>query len=286
MEHHSNIVPWQILCEEKGAKLRVVPITHEGELRLDEYQKLLSPRTKIVSIVHVSNTLGTINPVRRIVELAHARNIPVLLDGAQAIPHLPIDVQALDCDFYAFSGHKLYGPTGIGVLYGKAKLLEAMPPYQGGGEMISSVTFEKTTYNVIPHKFEAGTPNIAGVIGLGTAIDYLNEIGLENIAAHEQELLAYATERLQAIPGVRLIGTAKERSGAISFVLDGVHPHDIGTILDEDGIALRTGHHCTQPLMDRFGVPATARAALAFYNTREEIDALIRGIYKVKEMFA
>ena len=286
MEHHSNIVPWQILCEEKGAKLRVVPITDEGELRLDEFAKLLSPRTKIVSVVHVSNTLGTINPVRRIVELAHARNIPVLLDGAQAIPHLPIDVQALDCEFYAFSGHKLYGPTGVGVLYGKAKLLEALPPYQGGGEMISSVTFEKTTYNVIPHKFEAGTPNIAGVIGLGTAIDYLNEIGLENIAAHEQELLAYATERLQAIPGVRLIGTAKERCGAISFVLDGVHPHDIGTILDEEGIALRTGHHCTQPLMDRFGVPATARAALAFYNTKEEIDALIRGIYKVKEMFA
>ena len=264
----------------------MVPITDEGELRLDEYEKLLSPRTKIVSVVHVSNTLGTINPVQRIVELAHARKIPVLLDGAQAVPHLPIDVQELDCDFYAFSGHKLYGPTGVGVLYGKAKLLEAMPPYQGGGDMISSVSFEKTTYNVIPYKFEAGTPNIAGVIGLGVAIDYVNEIGLENIAAYELELLQYTTEQLQEIPGIRLIGTARERAGATSFVLDGVHPHDIGTILDQEGIALRTGHHCTQPLMDRFGVPATARAALAFYNTKEEIDALVRGIYKVKEMFA
>jgi cysteine desulfurase/selenocysteine lyase len=286
MEHHSNIVPWQILCEEKNAVLRVAPITDEGELRLDEYTKLLTPRTKLVSVVHVSNTLGTVNPVRRIIELAHERNIPVLLDGAQAVPHLSVDVQELDCDFYAFSGHKLYGPTGVGVLYGKAKLLEAMPPYQGGGDMISSVTFEKTTYNTLPYKFEAGTPNIAGVIGLGTAIDYVNGIGLENIARHEHELLTQATEKLARFPGIRLIGTARERTGTVSFVMEGVHPHDIGTILDQEGIAIRTGHHCTQPLMDRFGVPATARAALAFYNTREEIDALIDGLYKVKEVFA
>jgi cysteine desulfurase/selenocysteine lyase len=285
MEHHSNIVPWQILCEETGARLRVAPINDAGELLLDELEGLLGPRTRIVAATHVSNTLGTINPVRRIVELAHRRKIPVLLDGAQAVPHIRVDVQDLDCDFYAFSGHKLYGPTGIGVLYGKAALLEAMPPYQGGGEMISSVTFEKTTYNTLPHKFEAGTPNIAGTIGLGVAIDYVEQLGCEAIAAHEQDLLSYATEKLAAIPGVRLIGTAKERAGSISFVLDGVHPHDIGTILDQEGIAIRTGHHCTQPLMDRYGVPATARAALAFYNTKEEIDALVRGIYQVKEMF-
>jgi len=285
MEHHSNIVPWQILCEEKGAVLRVAPITDEGELRLDEYEKLLNPRTKIVAITHVSNTLGTINPIRRIIELAHQRGIPVLVDGAQAVPHMAVDVQELDCDFYAFSGHKLYGPTGIGVLYGKLAMLEAMPPYQGGGDMISSVTFAKTTYNVLPHKFEAGTPNIAGVIGLGAAIDYLNGLGLDNVAAYERELLAHATEALARIPSVRFIGTARERSGAVSFVMDGIHPHDIGTILDQEGIALRTGHHCTQPLMDRFGVPATARAALAFYNTHEEIDALVKGIHKVKEVF-
>ncbi len=285
MEHHSNIVPWQMLCEEKGARLRVAPITDAGELILEEFEKLLGPRTRIVSVVHVSNTLGTINPVKKIVELAQRRKIPVLLDGAQAAPHLRVDVQDLDCDFYAFSGHKLYGPTGIGVLYGKAALLEAMPPYQGGGDMISSVTFEKTIYNTLPYKFEAGTPNIAGSIGLGAAIDYVEALGLDNIVAHEQDLLHYATDRLAAIPGVRLIGTAKERSGAVSFILDGVHPHDIGTVLDQEGIAIRTGHHCTQPLMDRFGVPATARAALAFYNTREEIDALVKGIYQVKEMF-
>jgi cysteine desulfurase/selenocysteine lyase len=287
MEHHSNIVPWQILCEEKGAKLRVAPISDAGELLLDEFEKLLTPRTRLVSVVHVSNTLGTVNPVREIIGLAHGRGIPVLLDGAQAVPHLAVDVQELDCDFYAFSGHKVYGPTGIGILYGKAKLLEAMPPYQGGGDMISSVTFEKTTYNTLPYKFEAGTPNIAGTVGLGIALDYVESIGgVETIAAHEHDLLAYATAQLAALPGVRLIGTAKERSGAVSFVLEGVHPHDIGTVLDQEGIAIRTGHHCTQPLMDRFGVPATARAALACYNTREDIDALVRGMHKVKEMFA
>jgi cysteine desulfurase/selenocysteine lyase len=285
MEHHSNIVPWQLLCEEKGARLRVAPINDAGELLVDEFEKLLSPRTKLVSVVHVSNTLGTVNPVRHLIELAHRRGIPVLVDGAQSAPHMQVNARELDCDFYVFSGHKIYGPTGVGVLYGKAKVLEAMPPYQGGGEMISSVTFEKTTYNVLPHKFEAGTPNIAGVIGLGTAIDYVNEVDLEAIAAYEQSLLTYTTESLAQIPGVRLIGTARERAGAVSFVLDGVHPHDIGTILDQEGIAIRTGHHCTQPLMDRFNVPATARVALAFYNTREEIDAVVRGIYQVKEMF-
>jgi cysteine desulfurase/selenocysteine lyase len=285
MEHHSNIVPWQILCEEKGARLRVAPISDAGELLLDEFEKLLTPRTRLVAVTHVSNTLGTVNPVRQIIALAHARKIPVLLDGAQAVPHVTVDVQELDCEFYVFSGHKLYGPTGIGVLYGKADLLEAMPPYQGGGDMISSVTFEKTTYNTIPYKFEAGTPNIAGTIGLGTAIDYVNTIGLDAIAAHEHALLLDATEKLAAIPGITLIGTARERAGAISFILDGVHPHDIGTVLDQEGIAIRTGHHCTQPLMDRFGVPATARAALAVYNTFEDIDALVNGIHKVKEMF-
>ncbi len=285
MEHHSNIVPWQMLCEAQGAKLRVAPISDAGELLLDEFEKLLTPRTKIVSVVHVSNTLGTINPVRRLIAMARARNIPVLLDGAQAVPHLPVDVQELDCDFYAFSGHKLFGPTGTGVLYGKAKLLEAMPPYQGGGDMISSVTFEKTTYNVLPYKFEAGTPNIAGPIGLAAAIGYVNALGLDAISSYEQDLLDYTTEKLKQVSGVQIIGNAKEKAGAISFVLDGVHPHDIGTILDQEGIAIRTGHHCTMPLMDRFGVPATARAALAFYNTKEEIDALVAGLYRVKEMF-
>jgi cysteine desulfurase/selenocysteine lyase len=286
MEHHSNIVPWQILCEEKGAHLRVAPISDEGELLLDQFEKLLTPRTRIVSVVHVSNTLGTINPVRDLIEMAHRRSIPVLVDGAQAVPHMPVDVQELDCDFYVFSGHKIYGPTGIGALYGKAALLEAMPPYQGGGDMISSVSFAKTTYNTLPYKFEAGTPNIAGVIGLGAAIDYVSSIGMDCIAAYEQSLLVQATAALRRIPGVRLIGTARERSGAVSFVVDGIHPHDVGTILDQEGIAIRTGHHCTQPLMDRFGVPATARAALAFYNTPEEIDALVEGIYKAQEVFA
>jgi cysteine desulfurase/selenocysteine lyase len=285
MEHHSNIVPWQILCEEKGAKLRVVPITDSGELILAECERLMGPRTRIVSVVHVSNTLGTVNPVKQIIAMAHRRGIPVLLDGAQAAAHLPLDVQELDCDFYALSGHKLYGPTGVGVLYGKAELLEAMPPWQGGGDMIRSVTFEKTTYNVLPHRFEAGTPHIGGVIGLGAAIDYLNGIGLEAVAAHEHELMTHALEALRQVPGLHLIGTAPQRAGAISFVLDGVHPHDIGTILDQEGIAVRTGHHCTQPLMDRFGVPATARASLACYNTHEEIGALVQGLHKVREVF-
>ncbi|PYT36853.1 MAG: cysteine desulfurase CsdA [Acidobacteria bacterium] len=285
MEHHSNIVPWQILCEEKGARLRIAPIDDSGALRLDEFERLLTERTRIVSVPHVSNALGTINPVRRIVEMAHQREVPVLVDGAQAAPHLPIDVRELGCDFYALSGHKMFGPTGIGVLYGRADLLEAMPPYQGGGDMIASVTFEKTTYNRLPHKFEAGTPHIAGVIGLGAAIDYLEGIDAAGRMAHEDDLLKYATEKITALPRVRLIGTAREKTSVLSFVVDGVHPHDIGTILDRDGIAIRAGHHCAQPLMDRFGVPATARASLALYNTREEIDALAAGIGKVLEIF-
>jgi len=284
MEHHSNIVPWQMLCEEKGALLRVALINDHGEILLEEFEKLLNPRTRFVSVVHVSNVLGTINPVAQIVKMAHRWNVPVLLDGAQAAAHLKVDVRALDCDFYTLSGHKLYGPTGIGALYGKAALLAAMPPYQGGGDMISSVSFAKTTYNVIPYKFEAGTPNIAGTIGLGAAIDYLNGLGFEAVGAHEQELLAYATPALSRIPGLRLIGTAKEKAAVLSFVLDGLHPHDVGTVLDQEGIAVRTGHHCAQPLMDRFGVPATTRASLAFYNTKEEIDALVKGIQKVKEI--
>jgi len=286
MEHHSNIVPWQMLCEEKGARLRVAPIDDRGELILEEFEKLLCPRTKIVAMAHVSNALGTINPVRRIVEMAHQRGIPVLLDGAQAVPHLAVDVQSLDCDFYVFSGHKVYGPTGIGVLYGKSALLEAMPPYQGGGDMISSVTFEKTTYNTLPFKFEAGTPDIAGAIGLRAALDYVREAGLARIAAHEHELLEYGTRALSAIPGVRLIGTAREKAAVISFVMEGVHPHDIGTILDREGIAIRTGHHCAQPVMQRFGIPATARASFALYNTTGEVDALAHGIRKVHEVFS
>jgi cysteine desulfurase/selenocysteine lyase len=285
MEHHSNIVPWQLLCGEKQAKLRVAPIDDRGDVILEEFERLLGPRTRIVAVPHVSNALGTINPLARMIKMAHAKGIPVLVDGAQAAPHLRIDVQALDCDFYAFSGHKAYGPTGIGVLYGNAVLLEAMPPYQGGGEMISSVTFEKTTYNKVPHKFEAGTPDMSGVIGLGAAIEYLNGVGLENIAAHEHELLAYATEKVSAIPGVRLIGTAKEKAAVLSFIMDGVHPHDIGTILDQEGIAIRTGHHCAQPVMERFGIDATARASFGLYNTKQEVDALVRGIYKVREVF-
>jgi cysteine desulfurase/selenocysteine lyase len=286
MEHHSNIVPWQLLCEEKGAKLRVAPINDDGELLLEEFAKLLTPRTKIVAVAHVSNALGTVNPLRQIIQLAHQKNIPVLVDGAQAVPHMKVDVQALDCDLYAFSSHKMFGPTGMGVLYGKASLLEAMPPYQGGGEMISSVTFERTTYNKLPFKFEAGTPNIAGAIALGTAIEYLNEIGMNKITAYEHELLEYATIKVSAIPGVRLIGTAKEKAGVLSFVIEGIHPHDVGTILDQEGIAIRTGHHCAQPIMDRFGIPATARASFAFYNTKEEVDALANGILKVQEVFA
>ena len=286
MEHHSNIVPWQIMCDEKGAKLRVAPINDRGELLLDEFAKLLGPKTKLVAVTHVSNALGSITPLRRMIELAHDRKIPVLVDGAQAVPHMAVDVQALDCDFYAFSGHKVYAPTGIGVLYGKTALLDAMPPYQGGGDMISSVTYEKTTYNKLPYKFEAGTPDIAGVIGLGAALTYVNKIGIDNIAAHEHNLLIYATEKVSQIPGVDLIGTAKEKAGVLSFVIEGVHPHDIGTILDQEGIAIRTGHHCSQPVMDRFGIPATARASFAVYNTREEVDALVRGIEKVREVFA
>jgi cysteine desulfurase / selenocysteine lyase len=286
LEHHSNIVPWQILCEERGAHLRVGPINDRGELILNEFEKLLSDRTKMVAVAHVSNALGTINPVKQIVAMAHARKIPVLVDGAQAAPHLKIDVRALDADFYAISGHKMFGPTGIGVLYGKAHLLESMPPYQGGGDMILNVTFEKTTYNHIPHKFEAGTPNIAGAIGLGAAVDYLAGVGMENVASYEHALLAYATEAIGQIPGVRLIGTAREKAGVLSFVLDGIHPHDVGTVLDQEGIAVRTGHHCAQPVMERFGVPATVRASLAFYNTKQEVNALAAGLEHVKRMFA
>ena len=286
MEHHSNIVPWQLLCEEKGAKLRVAPINDAGELILDDFAKLLTSRTKLVAVAHVSNALGTVNPISEIIQLAHQKNIPVLVDGAQAVPHMKVDVQALDADFYTLSSHKMFGPMGIGVLYGKAQLLEAMPPYQGGGDMISSVTFEKTTYNKLPFKFEAGTPDVAGAIGFGAAIEYLNAIGVENISRYEHELLTYGTEKLGSIEGVRLIGTAKERAGVISFVIEGVHPHDVGTILDQEGIAIRTGHHCAQPIMDRFGIPATARASFAFYNTKEEVDALANGIQKVREVFA
>ena len=284
MEHHSNIVPWQIVTGERGAKLRVAPIDDRGELILEEFGRLLGPRTRFVSLTHVSNALGTINPVRDLVAMAHARSIPVMVDGAQAAPHMRVDVGDLDCDFYAFSGHKVYGPTGIGVLYGKAALLDAMPPYQGGGDMIRSVTFEKTEYNSLPHKFEAGTPHIAGTIGLGAALDYVEAIGLENIAAHEIELLDYATAAVSGIPGLRILGTARHKAGVLSFVMDGIHPHDIGTILDQEGIAIRAGHHCAQPLMARFGVPATARASFAMYNTHEEADALVRGILKVKEI--
>jgi cysteine desulfurase / selenocysteine lyase len=285
MEHHSNIVPWQMLCQEKRAKLRVAPINDAGELILDEFEKLLGPRTKIVAVGHVSNALGTVNPIATIVKMAHARDIPVLVDGAQAAPRMPVDVQQLDCDFYTFSGHKTYGPTGIGVLYGKLPLLEAMPPYQGGGEMISSVSFEKTVYNKVPHKFEAGTPDISGPIGLRAAIEYLDRLGMDSIAKHEHDLLIYATEKVSVIPGVRLIGTAKEKAGVLSFVMDGVHPHDIGTILDQEGIAIRTGHHCAQPVMTRFGLDATARASFGLYNTKEEVDALVRSLEKVREVF-
>ena len=285
MEHHSNIVPWQLLCERTGAKLKVVPINDDGELIYEEFERLLGPRTRLVGVVHVSNALGTVNPVKRIIEAAHAQGVPVLVDGAQAVAHTTVDVQALDADFYLLSGHKLYGPTGIGVLYGKEKWLDAMPPWQGGGDMIESVTFEKTTYNDLPFKFEAGTPNIAGAIGLGAAIDYVNEIGVEAIARHEADVLAYGTEAVSSVKGLRLIGTAREKAGVLSFVLEGVHPHDVGTILDKEGIAIRTGHHCAQPVMERFGVPATSRASLAAYNTKGEIDALVKALHKVVKMF-
>ena len=285
MEHHSNIVPWQMLCLEKGCVLKVAPINDAGELIFEAFEKLLSPKTKLVSVVAVSNSLGTVNPVKRIVDLAHARGVPVLIDGAQAVSHQSVNVQDWDCEFFAFSGHKIFGPTGVGVLYGKEDLLNELPPVQGGGDMIASVSFEKTTYNVLPYKFEAGTPHIAGVIGLGTALDYVQSIGLDAIRKHEQELLEYGTKALQSVPGVRLIGTAKEKSAILSFVLDDIHPHDIGTILDQEGIAIRTGHHCTQPVMDRFKIPATARASLAFYNTKEDLDRLVNALHKVKELF-
>ena len=286
MEHHSNIVPWQLLCERTGAKLVVVPIDDTGALDMEAFERLLGPRTRIVSVVHVSNALGTVNPVKRIVQMAHAQGVPVIVDGAQAVPHMTVDVQDLGCDFYVFSGHKLYGPTGIGILYGRAELLEAMPPWQGGGDMIRSVTFAKTTYAEIPSKFEAGTPDIAGAIGLGTAIYYIESIGFETIGAHGRELLDYGTQRLQEIQGLRLIGTAPEKVAVLSFTMEGVHPHDIGTILDQEGIAVRAGHHCAQPVMERFGIPATTRASIGLYNNRADIDALARGLVKIREMFS
>ncbi|MCB0635022.1 MAG: cysteine desulfurase [Lewinella sp.] len=284
MEHHSNIVPWQLACEQAGAKLRIIPINEKGELLMAEFRQLLNERTKLVALGHVSNALGTINPVEEVIRLAHERNIPVLLDGAQAAPHLKIDVQALDVDFYVFSGHKVFGPTGIGVLYGKRKWLEALPPYQGGGEMIQTVTFEKTTYNELPHKFEAGTPDISGAIGLGIALDYIESIGQDVIGQHEDQLLRYATEQLQAIDGLRIYGTADHKASVISFLIDGTHPYDVGTLLDKQGIAVRTGHHCTQPLMDWFGIPGTIRASFALYNNREDVDRLVAGVERAVTM--
>lgn len=284
MEHHSNIVPWQLICEQTGAQLRVIPVSEEGELDMKAYAEMLSEKTKLVAVVHVSNTLGTINPVEQIIELAHAQDVPVLLDGAQAIPHLKIDVQALDVDFYAFSGHKMFGPTGIGILYGKEKWLNAMPPYQGGGEMIETVSFEKTTFNELPHKFEAGTPDIAGAVGLGAAVEYMEALGHEAICQHEHELLVYGMEELKKIEGIRFIGTAKNKASVISFLLDGAHPYDVGTILDQMGIAVRTGHHCTQPLMDQLGIPGTVRASFAVYNTKEDIDRLVEGVKRAAKM--
>jgi cysteine desulfurase / selenocysteine lyase len=286
LEHHSNIVPWQLLAEQTGARLVVVPINDSGEVILEEFERRLGSNTLLVAVAHVSNALGTVVPVREITKMAHSREVPVLLDGAQAIPHMRVDVQDLDCDFYAFSGHKVFGPTGIGVLYGREQLLEGMSPYQGGGDMIRSVTFEKTIYNDLPYKFEAGTPHIAGAIGLGAALQYISQIGIDRAAAHERELVAYATDLLRTIPGLRLIGTAREKVGVLSFVLDGIHPQDVGTILDRNGIAVRTGHHCAQPVMERFGVPATTRASLAFYNSKAEIDALANSIRRVQKLFA
>jgi cysteine desulfurase/selenocysteine lyase len=285
MEHHSNIVPWQMVCAQVGARLRVIPINHDGEIVMEEYQRLLNERTKFVAVTHVSNALGTVVPVKEMIALAHERGVPVLLDGAQAVPHLRVDVRDLDCDFYAFSGHKMFGPTGVGVLYGRAELLEKMPPYQGGGDMISLVTFEKTHYNVLPYKFEAGTPNIAGVIGLGAAVDYLQGLNWSQVAAHEHELLRYATEALAEINPVKIIGTAKEKAGVLSFVIDHVHAHDVGTILDQEGVAVRAGHHCAMPVMQRFGVPATTRASFAFYNTVAEIDVMAKAVRRVLKVF-
>jgi cysteine desulfurase / selenocysteine lyase len=286
LEHHSNIVPWQILCNEKQAHLRVVPIDDAGIVPLDRFAKALNARTRLVALAHVSNALGTVNPLAEMIELAHHWNVPVVVDGAQAVPHMRVDVRALGADFYAFSGHKLFGPTGIGVLYGKENLLEAMPPFQGGGDMIRSVTFEKTEYNVLPYKFEAGTPDVAGIVGLGAALDYVNGIGLDAIAAYEHELLEYATQAVSRLKGVRIVGTAPHKASVISFIVDSAHPHDVGTILDGEGIAVRTGHHCAQPVMDRFQIAATTRASLAFYNTAAEIDALVAGIRKVQEFFS
>ena len=286
MEHHSNIVPWQMLCEEKGARLMVGPINDRGELDMDAFEELMGPRTKLVALGHVSNALGTINPVKEIIALAHERGIPVLLDGAQAAPHISLDVVDIDCDFYTISGHKMFGPTGVGALYVRESILEKMPPYQGGGDMISSVSFEKTTYNRLPFRFEAGTPNIAGAVGLGAAIDYLNNLGMESIAAYEEELLDYGTRALLTVPGLRLIGEASHKASVLSFMLEGIHPHDIGTILDQEGIAIRTGHHCAQPVMDRFGVAATARASLALYNTRADIDRLVQALETVRKVFS
>jgi cysteine desulfurase/selenocysteine lyase len=285
LEHHSNIVPWQMLAQEKGAAIRVVPINDRGEVLLEEYRKLLNPHTKLVGLTHVSNALGTVNPVREMIAAAHEKGVPVLVDGAQAVPHMKVDVQELDCDFYAFSGHKMFGPTGIGVLYGKMSWLEKMQPFKGGGDMILSVTFEKTTYNTVPYKFEAGTPPIAAAIGLGAAVDYVNGIGMDRIHAHETDLLDHATQEVNRLAGVRIIGTAEKKAAVLSFVVDGVHPHDVGTLLNEEGIAVRTGHHCAQPVMQRFGIPATSRASFAFYNTMAEVDALVAGIRKVQTVF-
>jgi len=285
LEHHSNIVPWQMLAEERGAKIRVVPINDAGELQIDAYENLFNERTKFVSLIHVSNALGTINPVKQMIAFAHARGVPVLVDGAQAVPHMQIDVQDLDCDFYAFSGHKLCGPTGIGILYGRAALLEKMQPFKGGGDMILSVTFDKTTYNELPYKFEAGTPPIAAAIGLGAAVDYLSAIGMQNIAAHEHALLQYATAQVREISGVRIVGTARNKASVLSFMMEHIHPHDVGTLLNQEGIAVRTGHHCAQPVMQRFGLPATSRASFAFYNTMDEVDALVAGIKNVQKVF-
>jgi cysteine desulfurase / selenocysteine lyase len=284
MEHHSNIVPWQLLCEARGARLRVAPIDDRGELIVEEYERLIGPRTRLVAVTHMSNALGTVNPVADLVKIAHARNVPVLIDGSQAAYHMPVDVQALDCDFYAATGHKLYGPTGIGILFAKSELLAEMPPFLGGGDMISSVTFEKSTWNELPYKFEAGTPDIAGAIGLGAALDYITTVGFPDIARHERDLLAHATEAIGSVDGVRILGTARTKASVISFVMDGIHPHDIGTIVDREGVAIRTGHHCAQPVMERFCVPATARASLAMYNTREDVDALVRALTRVREV--
>ncbi|MBZ4331961.1 cysteine desulfurase [Corallococcus sp. AS-1-12] len=286
MEHHSNIVPWQMVCDAAGAKLRVIPVDDRGELRMDAVDALLTEKTRLLAITHVSNALGSVNPIKELVAKAHAKNIPVLVDGAQSVTHFPVDVQDLGCDFYAFSGHKLFGPTGIGVLYGKLAMLESLPPYQGGGDMILSVTMEKTVYNRVPHRFEAGTPDMAGAVGLAAAIRYLEALGMQNVSQHDQWLLAYATDALQSIPGLKLVGTAPRKTGVLSFTLEDVHPHDVGTILDQEGICIRTGHHCAQPLMQRFGVAATSRASLALYNTTEDVDALVKGLHKVREVFA